>query len=63
MSHTDTPKTQEYRKVGGQRMEKDISYNSNKKNTGVAITIPDKLDLNAKSTIRIKEEHFILISH
>lgn len=44
-------------------MEKDISYNSNKKNTGVAITIPDKLDLNAKSTIRIKEEHFILISH
>ena len=36
---------------------------NNKKKTGVVVSIPDKLDLNAKSTFRIKVEYFITVSH
>ena len=36
---------------------------NNKKKTGVVISIPDKLDLHAKSTFRIKVEYFITVSH
>lgn len=43
---------------------KQINHaNNNKKKAGTVVSIPDKLDLNAKSTFRIKEKYFIMLSH
>ena len=35
--------------------------NQNKKNTGVAILIPDRTDCKTKTVMRVKEGHYIMI--